>query len=180
VDDEDARRERFFELTDRGWRHSEQADEIIRRNFAYLQRKRRLPLGVASVPMPPAAVNALRQALAAYHEALLLVTEENGENYPIVHHQLGSIYLQLEVKDRAFIHLTEATRVFEAMGHRMSAGQSRENLARLHFFKGGRYQDALVQARAALELYQSCGPDAAGEVDRMQRFIADISAQLGY
>lgn len=178
MDDEDARRERFFELTDRGWRHSEQADDIIKNNFAHLQRKRRLPPGQASVPMPPGAVNELRLALAAYHEALRLVTEENGKNYPIVHHQLGSIYLQLEIKDRAFVHLTEASRVFEAMGFPMNAGQSRENLARLHFFKGRRYEDALEEARAALAHYESCGPDAAAAVDRMWQLIADISAHL--
>jgi hypothetical protein len=178
LDDEEARRERFFELTDRGWRQSEHADDIIRRNFAYLERTGRLPPGLSSVPMPPAAVNALRQAAAAYHDALLLVTEDDGNNLPIVHHQLGSIYLRLEVKDRAFVHLAEAIRLFEAMGHRMSAGQSRENLARLHFFKGMRYRDALLQAQAALEHYQSCGPDAAGDVDRMWRLIADISEHL--
>jgi tetratricopeptide (TPR) repeat protein len=178
VDDEEARRERFFELTDRGWQHSEQADDIIRRNLDYLEDTGQLPMGVSSHPMPPAAINELRLAASAYHEALRLVTEENGKNYPIVHLQLGTIYLQLEVLDRAADHLVEAIRVFEAMGYRMEAGHSRANLARLHFYKGGRYHDAFVQARAALLHYQSCGPDAAGNVERMRRLMADISAHL--
>jgi hypothetical protein len=178
LDDEDVRRERFFEVTDRGWQHSLQAEEIIRGNFAYLRDTGQLPPGLSSLPMPRAAINELRLAATAYHEALLLVTEANGKNYPIVHLQLGGIYLQLEVMDRASYHLVEAIRVFEAMGYRKEAGKSRENLALLHFSNGGRYHDAFVQARAALAHYESCGPDASGDVERMRRLIADISAHL--
>lgn len=178
MDDEDARRERFFALTERGWRYFAQADHIIKRNLAYLDETGQLPPHVTSVPVPPAAVDALRLAAAAYHEALPLVREENGRNYPILHHQLGSVYMKLEVEDRAFVHLAEAIRSAEAMGERMLAGQSRENLAQLHFYQTGRYQDALAQAQIALQHYQSCGPEAAGAVDRVWQLIANISARL--
>jgi hypothetical protein len=176
LDEEEVRRERFFELTDRAYEHSVRADEIIERYFVYLRDTDQLP--PVSFPTPPAAINELRLAATAYHEALLLVTEENGKNYPIVHHQLGVIYKQLEIMDRSFYHLVEAIRAFEVMGYRREAGQSRESLAQLHFYKGRRYHDAFVQARAALTHFQSCGPDAAGDVERIRRLIADISAHL--
>jgi hypothetical protein len=178
LDEDDVRRERFFQMTDRGWEHLGRADEIIRGNFAYLRDNGLLPRWATSHPMPPEAVNELRLAATAYHEALLFVTEENGSNYPIVHLQLGVIYMRLEVLDRSFYHLVEAIRVSEAMGYRKEAGLSRENLARLHFYKGGRYHDAFVQARAASAHFQSCGPEASDDVERMGRLIADISAHL--
>ena len=178
MDDEDVRRERFFEVADRAYEHSARADEIIKGNITYLSDTGQLPPWVTRVPVPPAAIHELHLAAARYHEALLLVTEENGPSYPHTHTQLGAVYVRLEILDRAFHHLVEAIRVSEAMGYRREAGRSRENLARLHFYKGQRYHDAFVQARAALAHFQSCGPETTGDVERMQELLADISAHL--
>lgn len=178
MDEEEVRREQFFAASDRAYDHHTRADEIIRDHVAYLESMGQLRGRYVSIPIPPSAIEELRLAAGAYHQALQLVTIENGIPYSNTHNQLGVIYRQLEILDRSFYHIAEAIRSAEALGERWYAGSARENMARLHFDKGHRYHDAWSEAQAALAHFRSCGPDAERDVRRVERLITEISGQL--
>jgi tetratricopeptide (TPR) repeat protein len=117
----------------------------------------------------------LNAALQAYQEALAMLPADKVDTRAAFHHQPGNIYGQglPDYLDQAVAHYRESIRYREQAGNIYGAGQTRENVA-IIYAEAGRFEDALLFARAALRNFEQFGPAAADRVARAQELIGQI------
>jgi tetratricopeptide (TPR) repeat protein len=119
------------------------------------------------------------QAIAFYHETLVLLPMNAVNILTITHNQIGVTYAEVGDLDQALRHWRESIRYKEASGDHYGAGQTRFNIA-LALANHGRPDKALIYARAALDNFEPYGAGAAADIEDTQRLIADIErAQAG-
>jgi tetratricopeptide (TPR) repeat protein len=111
---------------------------------------------------------------AAYQRMLDLLPADANRDLATVHHQLGLIYTDAGEYDTALIHYQQSIRLEEVAGNRYGAGQSRHTVALL-FARTGRTSDALLYARAALADFAPYGAGATTNIEKVRRFIAELS-----
>ncbi|MFY1672723.1 AfsR/SARP family transcriptional regulator [Plantactinospora sp. WMMB334] len=87
-------------------------------------------------------------------EAACRLDDEGAQAH--VHRNLGRAQTQLGLLDQAHTHLTEASRLFVAVGDRANQAQVRVNLARL-LEQQGRDLEALHHDERSLDLYREVG-----------------------
>ena len=79
--------------------------------------------------------------------------------------------------EQAVAHYREAIRFFEVAGDFCNAAQTRQNVA-IAYARAGRFDDALLFARAALRSYDQLGPAAAAEAAEAQQLITAIEQDV--
>jgi tetratricopeptide (TPR) repeat protein len=104
-------------------------------------------------------------ALRAYQQALELAPPDALNKLGLSHQHIGSIYTDVGDIERAIPQFNEAIRYFEAEDNQHEAGRTRRNVA-VTLAERGRFDEALLYARAALRNYESfAGRAAADEQD---------------
>jgi tetratricopeptide (TPR) repeat protein len=119
----------------------------------------------------------LNEAAQQYHRALDLLPPNAVDALAVAHNQLGNIYRDAGDLARSLRHYREAIRYHERAGNTYAAAQTRYNMA-LVFMDAGRWPDALDYARAALRGFQTFGARAAQDIEKTQRLIAQIEADM--
>ena len=117
----------------------------------------------------------LGDAEASFQQALSLTPPTALSDLGTGHHMLGEVYRWMERGDLADEHYRHAIRYREQSGDRFGAGQFRFNLALLHL-EHARLPDARLYAEAALDDFRSYGANAADDVVKAERLLADIAA----
>jgi tetratricopeptide (TPR) repeat protein len=115
----------------------------------------------------------LNVAFEAYQKALQLVPSDAVNELAKCNNQLGQIYREAGKTEQAVAHYREAIRYFEQAGALYNAAITRENVA-IAYAQAGRFEDALLFARAALANYEQFGPAAAAEAEQMRGLVAEI------
>ena len=115
----------------------------------------------------------LNEAARFYHQALELNPPDNAGDLAVDHNQLGNIYDDAGDLERALHHYNEGIRYFETAGDFYDAGQTRFNVA-VTLAQRGRFDEALLYARAALRNYESYAGRAAEEEQKTRGLIEAI------
>jgi tetratricopeptide (TPR) repeat protein len=115
----------------------------------------------------------LNAALQAYQQALDMMPPDAVNERATIHNALGVIYNHAGQTEQAVAHYREAIRYHEAAHNLYSAAQTRSNVARA-YAQAGRFEDALLFARAALVNFEQFGPAAAAEAEQMRGLVAEI------
>jgi tetratricopeptide (TPR) repeat protein len=119
----------------------------------------------------------LNAALHYYQKQIRLSPPDAVDSLAVAHNQLGLIYDEVPGQiEQAFAHYREAIRFSEQAGALYNAAITRENVA-LAYAQAGRFEDALLFARAALANFEQFGPAAADRVERARQVIAWIEQQ---
>jgi Tetratricopeptide repeat len=92
----------------------------------------------------------------------------------VLHHQLAGIHAKLGDLERARQSYYEAIRLHDAVGDRLRAGQSREDLANALVHRSGSRREALSLVEAAVRDYESLGSPGAGAAAAARRLAAEI------
>jgi tetratricopeptide (TPR) repeat protein len=79
--------------------------------------------------------------------------------------------------EQAVAHYREAIRYDEQAGNLYGAARTRENVA-LAYARAGRFDDALLFARAALANFEQFGPAAAAEAEQARGLVAQIETDI--
>jgi tetratricopeptide (TPR) repeat protein len=111
-------------------------------------------------------------ALQAYQQALDMTPPDAVDSLAVKHNQLGVIYHEAGQTEQAVAHYREAIRYCEQAGNLYDAGRWRENVA-LAYAQAGRFDDALLFARAALANFEQFGPAAADLAERARGLVAE-------
>lgn len=121
----------------------------------------------------------LNIALHRYQEALQMFPPDAVNALATTQHQLGLIYSAVvpAYLEQAVAHYREAIRFFEVAGDFCNAAQTRQNVA-IAYARAGRFDDALLFARAALRSYDQLGPAAAAEAAEAQQLITAIEQDV--
>jgi hypothetical protein len=92
----------------------------------------------------------------------------------VTHNQLGRIYSQVlpAYLEQAVGHYRESIHYTEQAGDLYGAADTRQNVA-IAYARAGRFDDALLFARAALRNFEQFGPAAADRVARAQQLVAE-------
>jgi tetratricopeptide (TPR) repeat protein len=115
----------------------------------------------------------LNESAAAYQAALDLLPDDAASDLSIVHFQLGAINTEAGDLDSAMAHYRESARYGETLADPYAAGQILFNIA-FALSRAGRYQDALLYARASLRDFEQVGPGTAEATRRARELIAEI------
>lgn len=115
----------------------------------------------------------LEQAAQLYEKALAMTPASAIQNRGIIHSQLGDIYKQSGLIDRALYHYREDIQYSEITGDAFGAGMSRYSVA-VALLAAGRFSDAGLYAEAALENFQVVGDRAADNIRDTASLIARI------
>jgi tetratricopeptide (TPR) repeat protein len=118
----------------------------------------------------------LNAALHAYQQALGMLPPDEVDTRATFHNQLGNIYNEAGQTEQAVAHYREGIRFFEQAGALYNAAITRENVA-IAYAQAGRFEDALLFARAALANFEQFGPAAADRVEQARQVIAWIEQQ---
>jgi hypothetical protein len=119
----------------------------------------------------------LNAALGFYHQALALLPPDAVDSLAVTHHQLGSIYGDAGDLERALYHYNQSIHYKEMAGNIYGAGQTRFNIA-LALARAGRFDDALLYARAARRNFEPYGQGAAEMMQRTEGLIAWIEQAM--
>jgi tetratricopeptide (TPR) repeat protein len=114
----------------------------------------------------------LNAALHAYQQALGMVPPDAVNERATIHNALGAIYRNAGQTEQAVAHYREAIRYDEQAGNLYGAATTRYNVA-LAYAQAGRFEDALLFARAALANFEQFGPAAADRVERARGLVAE-------
>lgn len=115
----------------------------------------------------------LNAALRSYQQSLDLTPADDHQTRAITENQLGNVFAEAGDVGQALRHYQRSVQHREARGDIYGAGRARHNIALL-LARGGRPDEALQYARAAMGNYQQAGPGAADDADRERRFIAEL------
>jgi tetratricopeptide (TPR) repeat protein len=118
----------------------------------------------------------LNQAASYHNQALSILPRRPIPDVAIAHGQLGNIFIEAGDVTSALRHWQNAIRAFEWAQDFHAAGETRRNIA-LGLARSGRFDDALVYARAALESYRTYGEHAAEEGNEVCELIASIKRE---
>jgi tetratricopeptide (TPR) repeat protein len=119
----------------------------------------------------------LNAALNYYRQQTDLSPPDAVDSLAVAHNHLGAIYYAAGQTEPAIAHWREAIRYFEAMGDLYRAAGTRSNIA-LAYVQGGRFDDALLFAQAALRNFEQFGPAAAAEVAEAREVVARIEGVM--
>ncbi len=119
----------------------------------------------------------LNAALHACQHALAMLPPDAVDARAITHNMLGVIYKNAGQTEQAIAHYRESIRYKEQVGDLYAAAGTRYNVARA-YAQAGRYDDALLFARAALRNFEDFGPPAADRVARARELIEEIEEQM--
>jgi tetratricopeptide (TPR) repeat protein len=119
----------------------------------------------------------LNAALDAYQQALKLLPADAVDDLAVIHNSLGVIYNDGDQPEVALRHYQEAIRYMEAAGNRYGAATIRGNVA-LALAGGGRLEDGLLWAQAALRDFQTYEDRAAADIAQTQQLIDEIEAAI--
>jgi tetratricopeptide (TPR) repeat protein len=112
-------------------------------------------------------------------EALQLFPPDASRELAIVNNTLGLIYKALGKTELAVAHYIETARLAAGEGNHYLAAAARQNVASAWLQAGGgRLQDALEYAEAALHDYESYGERASQEAATTKELIAEIKRRL--
>jgi tetratricopeptide (TPR) repeat protein len=120
----------------------------------------------------------LNAALHAYQQALQMFPPDAVNELAITHNQLGNIYRDAGQTEQAVAHYREAIRYEEMQGNLYGAATTRENVA-IAYAQAGRFDDALLFARAALANFEQFGPAAGDWIERARRLVAKYEQAAG-
>lgn len=121
----------------------------------------------------------LEKALSLSVSAVQLTPPDALHELAIANNTLGLIYKALGNVELAVGHYLETVRYAEEEGNRYLAAAARQNVASAWLQAGGgRLQDALDYARAALSDFESYGERASQEAGTTKRLIAEIERRL--
>ncbi len=115
----------------------------------------------------------LATALSHYHESLDLTPPDAVDDLAVTHNQLGLIYIHVGDLERALHHFNEDIRYDEMAGNLYGAGQTRCNVAATLAMQG-RFDEALLYARAALRNFESYVGRAAEDEQKTRELIQAI------
>ncbi|HMQ30953.1 MAG TPA: CHAT domain-containing protein [Chloroflexaceae bacterium] len=119
----------------------------------------------------------LKDSLARYQEALLLLPANANVDRAAVNNQIGITYHEAGNLDSARFHYDESIRYKELQGDLYGAGQTRYNLA-ITLYNAGQLARARRYAELALKNYEPYGAGAAQQIARTQRLLAAIDEAL--
>ena len=122
---------------------------------------------------PATCLAHLNTALTCYLQALPLVPADNPQNLAVVHGRLGRAYSAIQQPQQALQHFQEALRYHLLRGDVYDAGLTRFDIAVTLRLYGNR-AEAWQYARAALEVFQRGGQDAAQNAARARQLIAEL------
>jgi tetratricopeptide (TPR) repeat protein len=115
----------------------------------------------------------LNAALHAYQQALAMLPPDEVDTRATFHNQLGIIYKDAGQTEQAVAHYRESIRYEEMQGNLYGAALTRYNVARA-YADAGRFDDALLFARAALANFEQFGPAAGDWIERARQVIGMI------
>ena len=115
----------------------------------------------------------LNEAARFYHQALDLLPPDAVDDLAVTHNQLGNIYDDAGDLERALHHYNESIRYNETAGNFYCAGSTRFNVA-LALAQRGRFDEALLYARAALRNFESYAGRAAEDEQKTRGLIEGI------
>jgi tetratricopeptide (TPR) repeat protein len=119
----------------------------------------------------------LTEATHLYEQALNLIPATAIAPRGDIHNQLGNIYDDAGIIDRALYHYQQDIRYCEQRGDVFRAGQTRYNVT-LALAGAGRFSDARAYAEAALANFRAFGDRAAAEIQNTERLIASIDQSI--
>lgn len=119
----------------------------------------------------------LNAAIGHSHQALDLLPPDAINDRGVIHHQLGNIYGNGGILDRAFTHYRESVRCFEIVGDLYKAAHARFDFA-LGLATAGRLADAREYAYAALRNVETYGDRLGEQMQRTERLIAKIEQAI--
>jgi tetratricopeptide (TPR) repeat protein len=114
----------------------------------------------------------LNAALQAYQQKQQLDPPDAVDERAITHNQLGNIYHEAGQTEQAVAHYRESIRYEEMQGNLYGAARTRYNVA-LAYAQAGRFEDALLFARAALANFEQFGPAAGDMAERARGLVAE-------
>jgi tetratricopeptide (TPR) repeat protein len=120
----------------------------------------------------------LNAALQAYQQKQQLDPPDAVDEWAITHNQLGVIYRQAGQTEQAVAHYRESIRYKEQAGNLYGAAGTRYNVAAT-YAQAGRFDDALLFARAALANFEQFGPAAGDWIERARGLVAEIEQAAG-
>jgi tetratricopeptide (TPR) repeat protein len=113
----------------------------------------------------------LNAALQAYQQALDMMPPDAVNERATIHNALGNIYGEAGQTEQAVAHYRESIRYKEQAGNLYGAATTRYNVA-IAYAQAGRFEDALLFARAALANFEEFGPAAAADIEDARRLVA--------
>jgi tetratricopeptide (TPR) repeat protein len=119
----------------------------------------------------------LNEAASFYCQALDLLPKNAVHDLAVTHNQLGLVYGAAGNLNRALPHYRKAIEYKEAEGDLYETALTRRNVA-VALARADRLVDAREYAYAALCNFQTFGDPAADEIEKTQRFIANIEKAL--
>jgi tetratricopeptide (TPR) repeat protein len=114
----------------------------------------------------------LNAALHAYQQALDMMSPDAVNELATCHNELGNIYHEAGQTEQSVAHYREAIRYEEMQGNLYGAAGTRFNVA-IAYAQAGRFDDALLFARAALANFEQFGPAAADLAERARGLVAE-------
>jgi tetratricopeptide (TPR) repeat protein len=117
-------------------------------------------------------VHHLNQAARAISDAFNLTPPEAQNELAYLYDALGTVLTDADVVDDALDHYRKAIRIYDDTD-RYRAGRTRLNMARA-LAHGGRIQDALMYARAAVHDFESEGAANTADIEESRRIIENL------
>jgi tetratricopeptide (TPR) repeat protein len=121
----------------------------------------------------------LNAAASAQHQKLQLLPADAIYEFAVTHHQLGIIYTSVGDTDKVLGHYQQSIQYEERQDNTYGAGQSR-SAAAITLAQAGRFDDALLYARAALRDYQAVGPSAATDSEQVRQLITQLEQVVSH
>jgi hypothetical protein len=121
----------------------------------------------------PVLLEHLSTALRNYQQSLDLTPADDHETRAITEGHLASVFAQAGDTGEALRRYQRSLKHKEAREDLQGAGLTRHNIAAL-LGNDGRFADALLYARAALDNFQQAGPSAADRADLARGLIAQL------
>jgi len=115
----------------------------------------------------------LNKALGQYLYTLELLPKNAVDDLAVTHNAIGVIYKNAGQIDQALHYYNGSIRYKEASGNHFGAGRTRYNIA-LMMAQHGRFEEALLYARAALKNFEPYGEGAVQGIAVTKKLIRQI------